>query len=368
VHPFVGTQNFGNTFPGASAPFGMVQVSPDTGGQGGYDYQQSTIYGFSQTHLSGVGCGVAGELPIMPTTGAVDSVDPNAYRSAYSHDDEEATPGYYRVGLSKYGVERRADRHRAHRLAAVHLPGHRRGERPVQHRQGQPERVRLRDPRRRRPDGRGPGARRRLLRRQGRHTVYFTATFDRPVRLLRHLARLDTQPGSGDAAGTAATAPGSPSTRPTTGTSSSRSACPTPASTAPGRTSPPRPATRTTSTPPAPRCAPPGRHSSTRSRSAAGPAERQKAFYTALYHSLLHPNLAGDVDGRTVGFDGAVHTADGYTPYQNFSLWDTYRPQNQLLELLEPQGRPGRRAVGRRDRRTAGGCRGGRWPTARPTS
>src|SRR5690242_20155786 len=104
VHPFVGTENFGNTFPGASAPFGMVQVSPDTGGQGGYDYKQSTIYGFSQTHLSGVGCGVAGELPIMPTTGAITSVDPNTYRSAYSHSDEEASPGYYRVGLSTYDV------------------------------------------------------------------------------------------------------------------------------------------------------------------------------------------------------------------------------------------------------------------------
>src|SRR5690349_4101674 len=90
VRPFVGTQNFGNTFPGAAAPFGMVQVSPDTGGQGGYDYQQTSIYGFSQTHLSGVGCGVAGELPIMPTTGAITSVDPAAYGSAYSHDDEAA--------------------------------------------------------------------------------------------------------------------------------------------------------------------------------------------------------------------------------------------------------------------------------------
>ena len=67
-----------------------------------------------------------------------------------------------------------------------------------------------------------------------------------------------------------------------------------------------------------------------------GPADRRSAFYTALYHSLLHPNLAGDVDGRYVGFDRQVHTAAGYTPYQNFSLWDTYRPQNQLLELLAP--------------------------------
>jgi putative alpha-1,2-mannosidase len=102
VNPFVGTQNFGNTFPGAAAPFGMVQVSPDTGGQGGYDYAQSTIFGFSQTHLSGVGCGVVGELPLMPTTGAVTSTDPGVYRSSYSHADEQASPGYYRVGLSTY--------------------------------------------------------------------------------------------------------------------------------------------------------------------------------------------------------------------------------------------------------------------------
>src|SRR5689334_7941218 len=68
VNPFIGTQNFGNTFPGASAPFGMVQVSPDNGGQGGYDHARDYVYGFSQTHLSGVGCGVAGELPVMPTT------------------------------------------------------------------------------------------------------------------------------------------------------------------------------------------------------------------------------------------------------------------------------------------------------------
>src|ERR1700755_1692386 len=92
VHPFVGTQNFGNTFPGASAPFGMVQVSPDTGGQGGYDYRASAIYGFRQTHLSGVGCGVAGELPLMPTTGAISSVDPDAYKSPFSHDQEQASP------------------------------------------------------------------------------------------------------------------------------------------------------------------------------------------------------------------------------------------------------------------------------------
>src|SRR3954452_25360284 len=89
VNPSIGTENFGNTFPGASMPFGMVQVSPDNGGQGGYDYSRDYIYGFSQTHLSRLGWGGLGELPIMPTTGAVTSVDPNDYRSTFSHDDEQ---------------------------------------------------------------------------------------------------------------------------------------------------------------------------------------------------------------------------------------------------------------------------------------
>jgi putative alpha-1,2-mannosidase len=103
VNPFVGTQNDGNTFPGAAMPFGMVQESPDNGGATGYDYDTPTIYGFSQTHLSGVGCGIEGELPLMPTTGAI-ATDYQAYASGYSHDNEQAQPDYYRVHLDKYDV------------------------------------------------------------------------------------------------------------------------------------------------------------------------------------------------------------------------------------------------------------------------
>jgi len=68
-----------------------------------------------------------------------------------------------------------------------------------------------------------------------------------------------------------------------------------------------------------------------------GAQDRRVAFYTALYHALMHPNAVGDVDRSYMGFDGKVHTAADYTPMANFSLWDTYRPQNQLLELLVPQ-------------------------------
>ncbi|MEK8169191.1 glycoside hydrolase domain-containing protein [Streptomyces sp. M19] len=89
---------------------------------------------------------------------------------------------------------------------------------------------------------------------------------------------------------------------------------------------------------------------------AGGTEERQQAFYTALYHAQLHPNLAGDTDGRYIGFDGKAHTASGYTPYQNLSLWDTYRPQNQLLEMLEPGWRATSRCRSSRSAGTAAGC------------
>jgi len=82
VNTFIGSQNEGNTFPGASTPFGMVQISPDTlranndddeWSHTGYNYDHTRIRGFSQLHPSGVGCSLGGQLPLMPTTGALDS-------------------------------------------------------------------------------------------------------------------------------------------------------------------------------------------------------------------------------------------------------------------------------------------------------
>ncbi|MEK8225353.1 hypothetical protein NKG05_03265 [Oerskovia sp. M15] len=99
VNPFIGTKDDGNTYPGASVPFGMVQLSPDNGHNVGYDHGRDSIRGFSLVHLSGVGCGLGGTLPVLPTTGDVTSTDYGQYALKYSHDDEEASPGYYRVGL-----------------------------------------------------------------------------------------------------------------------------------------------------------------------------------------------------------------------------------------------------------------------------
>ena len=99
VNPFIGTQNEGNTYPGAAVPFGMVQFSPDTGHNTGYDYDQNHIRGFTAVHLSGVGCGLGGDLPVLPTTGDVTATDDAQYAAQFSHADESASPGYYKVAL-----------------------------------------------------------------------------------------------------------------------------------------------------------------------------------------------------------------------------------------------------------------------------
>ena len=116
VNPFVGTGGHGHTFPGPVVPHGMVQPSPDTRIDGwdacsGYYYADSTINGFSHTHVSGTGCADYGDFLLMPTVGE-QQYDPQdyssqilPYASAFSHQNETAEPGYYSVFLDRYGVK-----------------------------------------------------------------------------------------------------------------------------------------------------------------------------------------------------------------------------------------------------------------------
>ncbi|HLN53405.1 MAG TPA: GH92 family glycosyl hydrolase [Lentimicrobium sp.] len=114
VNPFIGTGGHGHTFPGATVPFGMVQLSPDTrlegwDGCGGYHYSDEYIYGFSHTHLSGTGVPDYCDVLVMPFTGEINwnnGADGNpGYRSRFNHLNETATAGYYRVYLENPGVE-----------------------------------------------------------------------------------------------------------------------------------------------------------------------------------------------------------------------------------------------------------------------
>jgi predicted alpha-1,2-mannosidase len=336
VNPFVGTQNFGNTFPGASMPFGMVQESPDNGGATGYDYDTGTIYGFSQTHLSGVGCGMEGELPLMPTTGAITTTDYRSYASDYSHSDEQAQPGYYQVHLAKYDVDTE--------LTATDRTGWQRYTFPA-------------------------GSQANVLFNAGKsnmsvfdsyvkvvgddtvegyihaghfcaghddHTLYFVARFNRPF------SSYGTWQGDSVTAGSRDSAAGQASNGAYVGfdTATDRTVTATIALSYTGIAGAEKNMAAEAS----------GADFDS-VRQAAHDAwntrlgqieisgsthDRQVSFYTALYHSMLGPNLVGDVDGRYMGFDGTAHQAQDYTPYANLSLWDTYRPQNQLLELLAP--------------------------------
>ncbi len=108
VDPFIGTAAHGHTYPGATAPFGMVQLSPDNGDQGwdwvsGYHYTSTQITGFSHTHLTGTGIGDLVDISVMPVVN--EEADTAKLFSAFSHSSEIASPGYYKVHLDKYDID-----------------------------------------------------------------------------------------------------------------------------------------------------------------------------------------------------------------------------------------------------------------------
>lgn len=116
VDPFIGTGGHGHTFPGATTPFGMIQISPSNDAKGwdwcsGYHYSDSMLNGFAHTHLSGTGLAGLGDILLMPTVGPVrinpgTEQDPDSgYRSRFSHQEEGASPGYYRVRLLDYDID-----------------------------------------------------------------------------------------------------------------------------------------------------------------------------------------------------------------------------------------------------------------------
>ncbi|MFJ7625238.1 GH92 family glycosyl hydrolase [Streptomyces sp. NPDC097595] len=334
VNPFIGTQNEGNTYPGASVPFGMVQLSPDTGHNTGYDYGENHIRGFSSVHLSGVGCGLGGDLPTLPTTGDVTETDYAKYAAEFSHEDEKASPGYYRVGL-KTGIEAE--------LTATERTGVQRYTFPATdkanvllnagqslHRTLSSD-VEILDNRTVRTAITGSG----FCQDTKAYTVYTITRFDRPF----------TTSGTwnGD---TVTDAKKSKATDARNGawlrfdTTKDRTV---EATTALSYVDAKGAALNLRAE---------GGHSFDHVlrdaehtwedrlegvKAQGGSDELRRTFYSSLYRSFLAPNVGSDVDGRYTGWDQKKHTAKGFTYYQNWSLWDTYRTQAQLLSLLAPR-------------------------------
>jgi predicted alpha-1,2-mannosidase len=396
VNPFIGTEpggadygtggGAGNTFPGADAPFGMVQWSPDTNRDqpGGYYYKDDKIRGFSLTHLSGAGCDGDEDLPFMPYAGQVTTspaTDPAHYLDGFSHADESATAGEYSVKLAS-GTK--VD------LTATQRSGAGRFTFPT----GKTATMLVN------VSGSIGGASDAQATITGDHTitgyvasghfcgggnlyrVYFSATFDRPFASVGTWHNDLVTPGAQSVRGTARAKVDTKAEARAMGSSHMATTGRRAAQTLQEHTA--------TATHPATSVSGPGSgafvtfdtskgqsvgvkvglsyvsvagaaanvsaeqgHSSfdnvvSQARAAwnqrlgqiqvtGGTPAQRTTFYTALYHSLLQPNVFSDVDGQYIGFDGQIHrAARGHAQYANFSGWDIYRSEVQLLALLAP--------------------------------
>ncbi|MCC3773685.1 GH92 family glycosyl hydrolase [Streptomyces sp. UNOB3_S3] len=336
VNPFIGTENEGNTFPGAAVPFGMVQLSPDTGHSTGYDYKDHHIRGFSTVHLSGVGCRIGGDLPVLPTTGEITQTDNARYAAEFSHKNETARPGYYRVRLGSYGgitaeltATTRTGRQRytfpatekANVLFNAGQSLHRAVSSSVQIVDNRTVRTTI--------TGRG------FCQDTRPYTLHTLTRFDRPFRA--YGTWKDDQVTKNSRSSSAATGRNGAWVR--FDTTDEREVEATTAISYVDAAG-------------AERNLRAEEDDFDRTADAAqeawekrlrdvevqggGPTLR-RTFYSSLYRSFLSPNVGSDTDGRYTGWDQRIHRTRGFTYYQNWSLWDTYRTQAQLLALLAPR-------------------------------
>jgi predicted alpha-1,2-mannosidase len=323
VNTFIGTKDDGNTFPGASMPFGMAHSSPIGSHYAGYRYDDPVIRGFGHFFLSGAGCSEQGGLvSILPTTGLPRSFDHREYGSRYTHDGEVGKPGYYRVRLAsgitvettattRAGVERFTFPAGVTPHVLVNVGQANDGE-PVS-----ASGVRVVD------DRTLAGTVVAQAFCGGKpYPTYFTTTFDRPFAKTGNWGGAD---GGAGLRGQWVAFEDGPVTAATAISHVDAEGAAKNLAEARGKSfdslrAEAQEAWR--------------RELSSIETSSDG--DDRTVFYTALYHVLLQPLTGNDVDGRYRGFDGRVHTAAGWTYHEFYSLWDTYRAHNQLLALLRP--------------------------------
>ncbi|WP_405810346.1 GH92 family glycosyl hydrolase [Streptomyces sp. NBC_00210] len=371
VNPLIGSRNGGNTVPGAVLPQGMLSWSPEntrgdatrTAAPGGYQYDAARIRGFSLTHMSGTGCaGGSGDIPFFPYAGEVTS-SPAAdtkdavYAADFSHADETAEPGHYKVAL-KSGVT--AD------LTATTRTGSGRFTFPedkaasllirsANSEVGSTDAQVTIDPQRRTVSGSvTSGNFCGYLDPEGRrsyYTLHFTATFDRAFTSHGTWQDGELKPGATTADG--GTGGFGTDGRPVAGKGSggyvqfAQGKNPIGVKVAVSYVDQKgAEANLVAENPPARsfddvrRAAHDAwRRELSAIRIGGGSDSDRTTFYTALYHALFHPNVINDADGRYAGSDGKVHRVTGRqkAQYGTFSGWDVYRSQLQLLTLLKPR-------------------------------
>ncbi|MCC8070307.1 MAG: GH92 family glycosyl hydrolase [Bacteroidales bacterium] len=334
VDPFIGGAATGHTFPGATRPFGMIQTSPVTGAIGWqycseYVYNDSIIWGFSQTHLNGTGCHDLGDILVMPATGNV-TRQWDAYRSPYNKSTEAASPGYYTVDLTapEVKVELTATPHAAfHRYTynnadsaslLIDLQHGPTWNDAHYHRQVKECTTQWEDS--------------VTLTGSVRNAVwvnqpyFFVMKFDRPVASYQLLPALEGEKGQRYVATFADVKPGDQvmmkvamSTTSIDGAKKNLEAEVAHWDFEQVRTE-----------------ARQEWNSYFARIEAQGTKDELTNFYTAFYHALIQPNMIADVDGMYRNAADSVVMSSGGEFYSTFSLWDTYRAAHPFYTLAVP--------------------------------
>jgi predicted alpha-1,2-mannosidase len=338
VDPMIGTGNGGqvvgdiNDFPGVDAPFGMMQLSPDTQGNSeGYSYSSSTITGFSLNHAS-TGCSSFGDIPILPVTGAVSN--PGSASATFSHDTEHATLGSYQALLTNSNINvgltattrtgllsfdypagstaqvlvKSGTSHSGIRTAAVNVIG----------------------------DHEVTGsATTNGLCGMGSYTIYFDMVFDRPFAAsgtwVGKTVTADSTSATGSGTGAYLTFDTTGSTKVVAKVGMSYVSVAGAKANMAAEVHGFDPAAVAASTRSA------WRSALSKIEVGGGTDGDLTTFYTALYHSLQFPTVFNDTDGHYIGFDNVVHQVPhGQTQYATFSDWDIYRALAPLQAMLYP--------------------------------
>ncbi len=327
----IGTGGHGHTYPGATVPFGMVQLSPDTridgswDGCSGYHYDDSVIYGFSHTHLNGTGCTDYGDIMLMPTMGEHNFI-PNEYGSKFSHSNEKATAGFYSVKLDKHNIDVRLTS--STRVGFHEYTFNNAGQANIildlNHRDkllyGD---VKIIDKKTI-----------QILRRSEAWAkdqyVYAQIEFSVPLEISNSHADEKISPTF--FAGTELKLAFSKQVKKGEKISVKVSLSPTSYEGAKLNMSEIK-----------------GWDFNKVKQEAEQLWDKQLSkieitetdkdklsiFYTALYHTMVQPNIAQDIDGKYRGRDNKVHSGEGFDYYSVFSLWDTFRGAHPLYTLIE---------------------------------
>ena len=341
VNPFIGTstswiQDNGNTLPGAVRPFGMLYWSPDRTDGSFYRYEGTATRGFSLTHLSGPGCGVYGDVPILPILGMVrvpPPQRPQPYQGIYKPEDQVAQPGYYAVKLAT-GIEIQLASAVRSGIAEFGFPDSHEARSVIIDLGRNMTRVNQAEVEIRGRTVTGSVESDEFCGFENHYRIFFSLEVDQEPESTGTFDELSVKPGvkteRGPRAGGYLTFPSAIRTLHLKVGISYVSAANASLNLQQEIPEWDFPKVRQDA-----RAA--WNDVLGRVLAEGGSEAQRRIFYTALYHSFLHPSIFSDVNGDYVGFDNKVHQAKERIQYANYSGWDIYRSQVQLITILLPK-------------------------------